>query len=60
MYNATWKAAGISIIAGSVCCEDHFAWHRMNCLNAGVEDSAYIFNKHSVNEKQTQLSDFIF
>ncbi|KAF5755270.1 putative RNA helicase transcription factor interactor and regulator CCHC(Zn) family [Helianthus annuus] len=60
MYNATWKAAGISIITGSVCCEDHFAWHRMNCLNAGVEDSAYIFNKHSVNEKQSQLSDFIF
>ncbi|MFS8010170.1 hypothetical protein Hanom_Chr14g01293921 [Helianthus anomalus] len=60
MYNATWKAAGISIIAGSIFCEDHFAWHRMNFLNAGVEDSAYIFNKHSVNEKQSQLSDFIF
>ncbi|KAI7729807.1 hypothetical protein M8C21_024082, partial [Ambrosia artemisiifolia] len=38
MYNATWKVAGISIIASSICCEDHFAWHRMNCLNAGVED----------------------
>ncbi|KAI3713314.1 hypothetical protein L1987_71889 [Smallanthus sonchifolius] len=60
MYNATWKAAGISIIASSICCEDHFAWHRMNCVNAGVEDSAYIFNKHTVNGTQSQLSDFIF
>ncbi|KAK9052322.1 hypothetical protein SSX86_028951 [Deinandra increscens subsp. villosa] len=60
MYSATWKAAGISIIANSICCEDHFAWHRMNCLNAGVEDSAYIFNKHTVNRSQSQLSDFIF
>ncbi|XP_023744741.1 uncharacterized protein LOC111892893 isoform X1 [Lactuca sativa] len=63
MYNATWKAAGISIIAGSICCEDHFAWHRMNCLNAGVEDSAYIFKKHNMHmgsQKRSQLSDFIF
>ncbi|KAI3708303.1 hypothetical protein L2E82_37470 [Cichorium intybus] len=50
MYNASWyivrKAAGISIISGSVCCKDHFGWHRMNCLNASVEDGAYIFNCH--------------
>ncbi|KAI3501082.1 hypothetical protein L1887_28940 [Cichorium endivia] len=59
MYNATWKVAGISIIAGSICCEDHFAWHRMNCLNGGVEDGAYIFNHHK-NQSQSQLSDFIF
>ncbi|XP_076907179.1 uncharacterized protein LOC143563547 isoform X2 [Bidens hawaiensis] len=60
MYNATWKPAGIAIISGSICCEDHFAWHRMNCLNAGVEDSAYIFNKHMLNGTRSQLSDFIF
>ncbi|XP_071702427.1 uncharacterized protein [Rutidosis leptorrhynchoides] len=59
MCNATWKAAGISIVAGSICCEDHFTWHRMNCLNAGVEDSAYIF-KHNKAESRSQLSDFIF
>ncbi|KVH95540.1 uncharacterized protein LOC112528792 isoform X2 [Cynara cardunculus var. scolymus] len=60
MFGATWKAAGLSIVAGSICCEDHFAWHRMNCLNAGVEDGAYIFKKHMQNEKRSQLSDFIF
>lgn len=60
MCNATWKAAGLSIVASSICCEDHFAWHRMNCLNAGVEDGAYILKKHTQNEKRSQLSDFIF
>ncbi|XP_076897107.1 uncharacterized protein LOC143550320 isoform X2 [Bidens hawaiensis] len=59
MYNATWKSAGTSIISGSICCEDHFAWHRMNCLNAGVEDSAYIFNKRMLNGTRS-LSVFIF
>ncbi|KAL6178343.1 hypothetical protein ACLB2K_049861 [Fragaria x ananassa] len=34
MYTATWKGTGLSIISGSVCCEDHFDWHRMNCFNA--------------------------
>ncbi|KAK4365205.1 hypothetical protein RND71_016563 [Anisodus tanguticus] len=24
MYSATWKAAGLSIIYNSICCEDHF------------------------------------
>ncbi|RYR78123.1 hypothetical protein Ahy_A01g002855 isoform C [Arachis hypogaea] len=43
MYTATWKEAGLSIIWGSICCEDHFTWHRMNCLNADVEVNAYIF-----------------
>ncbi|XAR54959.1 RNA helicase [Bertholletia excelsa] len=57
MYTATWKGAGLSIIWNSICCEDHFEWHRMNCLNADVEDAAYIVKKHG---KHVQLSDFIF
>lgn len=62
MYTAAWKGAGLSIIWGSICCEDHFEWHRMNCLNAGVEDKAYVVSKnaHARNEKHGQLSDFIF
>nr|GMC80475.1 DEAD-box ATP-dependent RNA helicase 41 [Ipomoea batatas] len=59
MYTATWKGAGLSIIWGSICCEDHFEWHRINCFNAGVEDSAYIIKKHSPNDN-CALSDFIF
>ncbi|CAJ2664060.1 unnamed protein product [Trifolium pratense] len=60
MYTATWKGAGFSIICGSICCEDHFTWHRMNCLNAGVEESAYIVKSDGYEGKRTQLSDFIF
>ncbi|XP_004245760.1 uncharacterized protein [Solanum lycopersicum] len=59
MYSATWKAAGLSIICNSICCEDHFEWHRINCLSAGVEDSSYIVKKHSACENYA-LSDFIF
>lgn len=33
--------------------------HRINCFNAGVEDSAYIIKKHSPNDN-CALSDFIF
>ncbi|VVA39896.1 PREDICTED: probable ATP-dependent [Prunus dulcis] len=60
MYTATWKGTGLSIISGSICCEDHFAWHRMNCMNANAEESAYIISKSSQKDKRVQLSDFIF
>ncbi|KAF2313075.1 hypothetical protein GH714_009100 [Hevea brasiliensis] len=60
MHTATWKGAGLSMIWGSVCCEDHFEWHRMNCLNADIEDGAYIVNKNAENNKHIQLNDFIF
>ncbi|XXG66459.1 hypothetical protein AAC387_Pa06g0027 [Persea americana] len=60
MYTATWKGAGLSIILGSICCDLHFAWHRMNCLNADVEGSAYIISRPHKNGRHGQLSDFIF
>ncbi|KAJ4833728.1 hypothetical protein Tsubulata_036337 [Turnera subulata] len=60
MYTATWKGTGISLIQGSICCEDHFEWHRMNCLSAGAEDSAYIVSKNEQRNKYVQLNDFIF
>lgn len=56
MYTATWKEAGLSIIWGSICCEDHFEWHRMNCLSAEVEGSARIFR----NDDHAPLNDLIF
>ncbi|XP_068635649.1 uncharacterized protein [Aristolochia californica] len=59
MYTATWKAAGFSIIWGSICCEEHFTWHRMNCFSADVEGSAYIISK-SKGERRAPISDFIF
>uniref|UniRef100_A0A2P2L4B4 Uncharacterized protein LOC103337177 n=2 Tax=Rhizophora mucronata TaxID=61149 RepID=A0A2P2L4B4_RHIMU len=59
MYTATWQGSGLSIIWGSICCEDHFEWHRMNCLNADMEGRAYIIQKN-VQDKRVQLSDFIF
>ncbi|WCJ25939.1 DEAD-box ATP-dependent RNA helicase 41 [Euphorbia peplus] len=60
MYTATWKITGLSIISGSVCCEDHFEWHRFNCLNANAEEAAYIIKKNAGKNKHIQLSDFIF
>lgn len=60
MYTASWNGAGLSIISGSICCEDHFAWHRMNCFNADVEDTAYIINRKAKEDKSVSISDFIF
>ncbi|KAK9668342.1 hypothetical protein RND81_13G053500 [Saponaria officinalis] len=60
MYTATWKGFGLAMIWGSICCEDHFEWHRMNCLNANVEDSAYIVPRGGGRGKTIQLSNFIF
>lgn len=60
MYTATWKGAGLSIIWGSICCEDHFAWHRMNCSSTNEEDNAYIISRNMRKDKPAQLSDFIF
>jgi hypothetical protein len=34
--------------------------HRMNCLSADVEDSAYIISRNAQKDKRVQLSDFIF
>ncbi|CAL1375815.1 unnamed protein product [Linum trigynum] len=60
MYTASWKPTGLSIISGSICCEDHFEWHRMNCLNADLEEKAYILSRSPQKGKSVQLSDFIF
>ncbi|GAV60453.1 LOW QUALITY PROTEIN: zf-HIT domain-containing protein [Cephalotus follicularis] len=60
MCTATWKGAGLSLICGSICCEDHFGWHRINCLNADVEDQAYIISRKTEIGKCVRLSDFIF
>ncbi|KAJ8769049.1 hypothetical protein K2173_024045 [Erythroxylum novogranatense] len=75
MYTATWywltiliifswadhrKNAGLSIISGSICCEDHFEWHRMNCFSADIEDRAYIIDRNVKNNKCVQLNDIIF
>lgn len=60
MYTATWKGAGLSLIWGSICCDEHFAWHRMNCLNADVEGSACIISRNGSSVKHGQLNDFIF
>ncbi|KAF3448351.1 hypothetical protein FNV43_RR09064 [Rhamnella rubrinervis] len=56
MYTATWKGSGLSIIWGSISCEDHFTWHMMNCPNANVEDSAYIISGKAKNHKHANVS----
>ncbi|KAK2649076.1 hypothetical protein Ddye_016565 [Dipteronia dyeriana] len=61
MHTATWKGPGLSIIWNSICCEDHFEWHRMNCSYADVEETAYIICRNATKKDQhVKLSDFIF
>ncbi|KAL3743251.1 hypothetical protein ACJRO7_018540 [Eucalyptus globulus] len=60
MCTASWKGAGLAIIRRSISCEDHFSWQRMNFLNAGAEDSAYIVSRHPQRSKHVQISEFIF
>uniref|UniRef100_A0A803L6L5 CCHC-type domain-containing protein n=1 Tax=Chenopodium quinoa TaxID=63459 RepID=A0A803L6L5_CHEQI len=60
MYTATWKGGGLAMVWGSICCEDHFEWHRMNCLNADAEDGSYIFRRGAGRGKNEQISNFIF
>ncbi|GMH29837.1 hypothetical protein Nepgr_031680 [Nepenthes gracilis] len=61
MYTASWKGAGLSIVRNSICCEEHFTWHRMNCLNAGLEENSYIiFRQNAEKPGHPQLSEFIF
>ncbi|KAJ6851116.1 DEAD-box ATP-dependent RNA helicase 41 isoform X2 [Iris pallida] len=60
MYTASWKMAGIKIISNSICCEDHFTWHRMNCCSADVEGSAHIMRQQTQRDGACQINDFIF
>ncbi|CAM8898271.1 unnamed protein product [Rhodiola kirilowii] len=61
MFTATCrKRTGLSMIWGSICCEEHFAWHRMNCLNSDVEDAAFIIRRTAYTGSCNQLNDFIF
>lgn len=60
MYKASWNGAGLKLISNSVCCDEHFMWHRMNCPNAEAQDSAYLIRKDGSTLKGTQLSDFLF
>ncbi|XP_008796949.2 uncharacterized protein LOC103712249 isoform X2 [Phoenix dactylifera] len=60
MYTATWNGTGLSVIWGSICCDDHFTWHRMNCYSADVEGSASIISSNMQRDQSGQLSDFIF
>lgn len=60
MFKATWNGAGLKLICNSVCCNEHFMWHRMNCPYAEVEDSAYLISKDGSALKRAQLSEFLF
>ncbi|XP_073102934.1 uncharacterized protein [Elaeis guineensis] len=60
MYTATWNGTGLSVIWGSICCDDHFTWHRMNCYGSDVEGSASIIKSNMQRDPSGQLSDFIF
>nr|XP_024385659.1 uncharacterized protein LOC112287142 isoform X2 [Physcomitrium patens] len=60
MYNATWKGAGLKLIVNAICCDAHFNWHRMNCGNVDVEDSASLLRKDGSDLHGSQFNEFLF
>lgn len=60
MYKATWSGAGLKLVCNSVCCNEHFMWHRINCPNTDVDGSAHLISKDGSTLKRTQLSEFLF
>lgn len=60
MYKATWSGAGLKLVCNSICCNEHFMWHRMNCPNSDVDGSAHLISKDGSTLKRTQLSEFLF
>lgn len=60
MYTATWKGMGLKLIRNSICCDEHFTWHRMNCPLAEIEDSASLIQKNNINLETQYLSEFLF
>lgn len=60
MYNASWSSAGLKRIINSICCDDHFQWHRVNCPNSDIGESASIVTRRGVQLKNDTFSEFIF
>eukprot|EP00850_Spirogloea_muscicola_P000008 SM000001S04410 [mRNA] locus=s1:26541:29690:+ [translate_table: standard] len=37
-----WNALGLKQLTNAIACDDHFEWHRMNCMHADVDDSGLL------------------
>ncbi|KAH6555242.1 hypothetical protein KP509_1Z271000 [Ceratopteris richardii] len=60
MFTATWKGTGLKYIINSVCCDEHFSWHRTNCPYSDAEGVAYLIQKDKSNLRCRQFSEFLF
>eukprot|EP00850_Spirogloea_muscicola_P005259 SM000023S07715 [mRNA] locus=s23:1059306:1062448:- [translate_table: standard] len=39
---AARNALGLKQLTNAIACDDHFEWHRMNCMHADVDDSGLL------------------
>jgi len=62
MMNAAWSGKGIKYLPNAICCDDHFEWHRINCMNSRPGYSGMVVERSMLDESASdgQLSEFLF
>jgi len=62
MMNAAWSGKGIKYIPNAICCDDHFEWHRINCMNSRPGYSGMVVDHSMLDDSSLggQLSEFMF
>lgn len=62
MMNAAWSGKGIKYIPNAICCDDHFEWHRINCMNSRSGYSGMVVDNAMLSDSSLggQLSEFLF
>lgn len=62
MMNAAWSGKGIKYIPNAICCDDHFEWHRINCVNARPGYSGTVVDSSMLDDPSLggQLSEYLF
>eukprot|EP00250_Pteridium_aquilinum_P006493 c16403_g1_i1 orf=139-1593(-) len=60
MYTAIWKGIGLKYIRNSVCCDEHFTWHRANCPYADAADGASLVQTGKSNLAGSHFCEMLF
>jgi hypothetical protein len=60
MVNATWASKGLNKLPNSICCEEHFKWHEMNCQSAYNADPIVQKIHLETDQYNGQLSENFF
>ncbi|KAK9760562.1 hypothetical protein K7432_015290 [Basidiobolus ranarum] len=60
IINATWSRQGLKNIPGSVACDDHFDWHRLNCDKPQNVFSKRIVDLDDLCESTEYVNEYLF